>query len=391
MRPALIVAIAALCAGCSSSAEHTNPVRPTTTVRSTTVAPSAVTAATTTTTTQPVTTGNSYQVGSFSRSGPWSAAVTDERAPFKWRAYRSFDGRQWVALPPAPALPRFVDALHGWALGLDPKHPDVDNRMLWSTRDGGLHYEPLGTMFSGFHHAGDVGEVQFVDRTHGFATSSTLVASGWSVRRTSDGGRTWQTRSSSEQRGAPFGPPAEFEFISATEGYASGYTLDLPPHSADLFRTVDGGSSWQRVGPVITGQHGAGLPTIIDDFVLVPILRVEPSGSRIELYEGTRDDIERPWRGVWSIDVDVRAPISWPGPMQPKAALNTEDDGLVALWHKVFIGIRHDQRVVSEPPSDSVHAVSASGSVVFAESYDDGVFVTSDQGETWERIELPGE
>jgi hypothetical protein len=353
--------------------------------------------ATTTSTTETVTLGHTYQFGAFSRSGPWTVELSDNNVTrdttvsFRRRDYRSFDGQHWVELPPAPALPRFIDATHGWAVGPDPKNPDPDNTMLWSTTDGGLHYEPLGFVFGGLHHAGDDGEIQFVDATHGFATTSTLVATGWSVRRTSDGGRTWHAVSSGEQFKAPFGPPVKFEFVSTTEGYASAYTPSGRGRvsSADLFRTLDGGSSWHRIGPDFSGQHGTGLPTLIGDFILVPVLRVERSGSRAELYEGWRSDTERPWRRVWSVDVAVRVPVSWPGVIQPMAAMNTEDDGVVAVWRKVFTGIRHDRPLHSDPPSGSVFFLSGSGSLIFAESYDDGVFVTSDQGATWRRVTLP--
>lgn len=401
MRRVSLVAFAVLVAACSAGAPRSKPSPSTTTGHPTTLTTSTTSSsvARTTSTTQKVSIGHTYQFGSFSRSGPWSVQLTDDNVtrdtfiPFQRRDYRSFDGHDWVELPPAPAMPRFIDPLRGWALGPDPKNPDVDRTMLWSTRDGGLHYEPLGRVFSGLHHAGDDGEVEFVDGTHGFATTSTLVATGWTVRRTSDGGRTWQAAASGEEFNAPFGPPVKFEFVSATEGYASGYSpaRNGAAGSADVFRTLDGGSTWQRIGPNFSGQHGAGLPTLIDDFLLVPVLRVEPSGSRIELYEGRRDDIERPWRRVWSIDVSVHAPVSWPGVLQPIAGLNTEDDGVVTVWGKVFTGIRHDEPLASDPPSGSVNSLLAGSSQTFAASYDDGVFVSSDQGATWQRVNLPGE
>jgi hypothetical protein len=396
MRPTSVVVFVTLVAACSSSAARTQRLPPTTAARKATITTSS-SLASTTSTTQKVTIGHTYQVGSFSRSGPWTVEVSDNHVtrdtviPFQRRVYRSFDGRHWVELPPAPAFARFVDAMHGWAVGPDPKNLDPDNTMLWSTTDGGLHYQPLGFVFGGLHHAGDDGQVQFIDPKHGFATTSTLVATGWSVRRTSDGGRTWHAVSSDEDFVAPFGPPVKFEFVSPTEGYASGYTPTGrgAASSADVYRTLDGGSTWQRIGLDFSGQHGAGLPTLIDDFILVPVLRVEPSGSRVELYEGRRDDIERPWRRVWSVDVAVRAPVGWPGVLQPIAALKTEDDGLVTVWNKVFTGVRQDQRVDRVPPSGSVYSLIASSSEIFAASYNDGVFVSSDLGETWQRVDLP--
>jgi photosystem II stability/assembly factor-like uncharacterized protein len=259
---------------------------------------------------------------------------------------------------------------------------------LWSTTDGGRHYTELGEVLGPLHHAGDNGDIEFVDGTHGFVWTSTLVASGWTVRRTSDGGRTWHRASSSEERRSPFGPPAKFEFATATEGYASGFTTAARDTSADLFRTVDAGTSWQRIGPVIAGQHAAGLPTLLGDRVFVPILRLDRSASSVELYEGMRDDAESPWRLVWAVHVPVRAPATWPGIPQPVVALTDSRDALVAVWQDAFVGVEQSQPVARARPSDLLRSLSATGPLVFAAA-DDGVFVTSDNGASWRKISLP--
>jgi photosystem II stability/assembly factor-like uncharacterized protein len=69
---------------------------------------------------------------------------------------------------------------------------------------------------------------------------------------TSDGGRTW-TKVSTD---ANF-PPGELQFVTPSTGWFSSDPTQTGPGPVTnhpvLFRTVDGGHSWQQLTPMLIG------------------------------------------------------------------------------------------------------------------------------------------
>ena len=99
----------------------------------------------------------------------------------------------------------------------------------------------------------DLADVVFVDRLHGFALAvhgaqSVLAASG-------DGGERWTVVAGS----LPVAVPAQLEFADLDHGYLWGGAPGATG-TAGLWRTSDGGASWQEAspGPVVSDVSAIG-------------------------------------------------------------------------------------------------------------------------------------
>jgi hypothetical protein len=292
---------------------------------------------------------------------------------------------------PAMATVRFVDTNHGWAVADDTTFEELH---LWSTVDGGRHYTPIPAVTASLMHAGDNSDVQFVDDTHGFMWSSSIVGEGWGLKRTSDGGRTWQNPSSSRVGPAWFGTPASFEFVSSREGYAVGMTeAGKPPpnsdlgYSADLYRTNDGGTTWQRYGPLIPGPHAAGLPTIKGGALDLPVVRYQGGVKTLELWAGSRSS-NSAWHLTASVAMTGRDLVSAVAMNQPVAVFLDGNDA-VAVDGKQILAVSAGQAPRRTAlPGPFVDSLTVANGLVYANMYR-GLFVSADGGFTWKSVKLP--
>lgn len=131
---------------------------------------------------------------------------------------------------------RFVDRQEGWAAGADG--------VVWHTLDGGATWEPQPVPTKGTLHG-----MQFVTPYIGYvAGREEIQASGGSagvLLATRDGGLNWA-------RIAPGALPGlhAVAFTDDRSGIVAGDTTDRWP--GGLFRTVDGGRSWQPI-PALRG------------------------------------------------------------------------------------------------------------------------------------------
>ncbi len=119
----------------------------------------------------------------------------------------------------------------------------VDSRYVWvagnrgtilRSKDGGRHWKRQKA-----HTRADLCSITFVDRRHGWAVGGTSI-----LLRTTDGGRHWKK---STLR-APIKHPAaqaftSVFFIDRTYGWIAASGLGLPGYS--ILRTTDGGKSWR--------------------------------------------------------------------------------------------------------------------------------------------------
>lgn len=146
----------------------------------------------------------------------------------------------------------FIDSSNGWAVG--------ENGTILHTADGGDHWtqQPAGVTdeFRG---------VAFVNTSQGWATSFRVThyddsgdPDDWRGRiwHTADGGQTWRSQSLPANAGLL----NRITFIDAQHGWtvgikATGADPDHPEHAGVVYRTTDGGQTWQELyspGPNIT-------------------------------------------------------------------------------------------------------------------------------------------
>jgi photosystem II stability/assembly factor-like uncharacterized protein len=113
-----------------------------------------------------------------------------------------------------------TDAKHVWAI-----HCSNGTGIIWRSSDGGKtwSYYARSGLWSLL-----VGDLSFVDASHGWTVS------GWEMRSTSNGGKTWKTlKSPTKQtlRGV--------SFIDVKRGWVVG-------ENGAVFATLNGGASWRR-------------------------------------------------------------------------------------------------------------------------------------------------
>ena len=136
----------------------------------------------------------------------------------------------------------FLDVDHAWVVhgGVVDGSP----QFLVSTSDGGHHWSTLGRLPSPYCGA------QFVDPTDGWCVAS-FAASGADqviVYQTTDGGRRWALVSKSASlTGAPGSPGSlplicdkQVKFLTPSQGWA-GFDCNL---LSPLYETTDGGHNW---------------------------------------------------------------------------------------------------------------------------------------------------
>ncbi len=133
---------------------------------------------------------------------------------------------QWVVVDPLPQSNTLnsvvlVSPTTGWAVG--------DNGTILKTTDGGATWATQTSSFTG-----DLEGLFFIDESNG-----TIVGSD-GILRTTDGGSTWEVSSSAVSLNS-------VSFSNANNGVAVG-------GSGQFYRTTDGGANWSRIGgfPVLS-------------------------------------------------------------------------------------------------------------------------------------------
>jgi photosystem II stability/assembly factor-like uncharacterized protein len=177
-----------------------------------------------------------------------------------------------IAVASPPEI-QFVNKRVGWMsapLAFDRQelskgviHWEVD----WTT-DGGRTWHrsiPPGCL-----RVCDDGSISFLDARHGYAFASVVgnAQTPNKLFRTSDGGRTWQRVSQ---------PPiwGPITFVDEKDGFAGGpgeliEGLYLGPRIVTLYRTTDGGRSWSKFDPAGSGSFTEQPYTAAGRDVLVP-------------------------------------------------------------------------------------------------------------------------
>lgn len=145
---------------------------------------------------------------------------------------------------------RFVDPARGWAIlqrygrGASCVAP-LTPAPCWSvmtTADGGTHWEDRLSVASNQTGTATISSLQAIDDQRAWVVVATTdcdaAGCAWALRRTSDGGRSWQTQLSGR-----LGP---MRFASALRGWiASGRAGDVLG-GTNVLVTSDGGASWRQ-------------------------------------------------------------------------------------------------------------------------------------------------
>ena len=174
----------------------------------------------------------------FGNPDDWRASI--------WRTANGGTTWQVQTIPSDAAILNkvdFVDALHGWAVGVKYVGEDVlgypDHRaVIYHTSNGGVTWleqdfspEPVKITFTG---------ADFIDPLHGWVVGfhHVFAASEGVIFHTSDGGDTWERQS-------PNNNLWDVQFIDALRGYAVGFDY-IGAQGPPVFRTQDGGATWEK-------------------------------------------------------------------------------------------------------------------------------------------------
>ncbi len=204
----LIVALTSLLIACSSTSAGSSTTAPT-----------------------PATTTQSTGSGTTANS---SAATTSANG-----------GSKGVILPTLPLTHiRMLDATHGWAL---------DSNNVLKTSDGGQSWVALTPAGAALNPAVNA---EFLNALYAWVIVPNIQAGTVTVFRTSTGGASWQSSIIHESTA----DGALVTFINKQVGL-----LELSPNGAgagsqgiDIFQTIDGGVTWNKIAT--TGDGKSGLP-----------------------------------------------------------------------------------------------------------------------------------
>ncbi len=266
-------------------------------------------------------------------------------------------GKSWADISPRPiqtkkplvwpiadvALTfRLVDATHGWAGCIRSMEGPGDNMDLFSTDDGGKHWQANAFKSS----VGTIISIQFVDKEHGFIqVVSDTVETGHdrkAIYRTVNGGRTWQTASDGEAKhpteGAlPYlGFSAPMVFRDDEDGWVGGTAEG--DQQGFFFHTTDSGKTWQSQNfPLPQGtefDHGDYDTPIFSgtqkmDGVME--VRFENRGSlqRAVVFYGTHDG-----GGHW--EKTGTSPVEQSKPRYTSIAFADADHGWLLAGNEIF-------------------------------------------------------
>lgn len=192
-------------------------------------------------------------------------------------------GQSWESLAPERGGASlggafFLDEAHGWLLAVSQSEAGDPVYTLLRTRDGGDTWArtPLALFAPGAPEAFAEGvHLFFLDAQTGWLVVKQAGSANFSVGvlfHTSDGGETWTRRT------APFGEPVRF--ITPEIGWMAGGVT-----GAELYRTTDGGASWQPARLDLEGAARVRLqPPLFDSpqSGALPVLLWDESGARLK-------------------------------------------------------------------------------------------------------------
>jgi photosystem II stability/assembly factor-like uncharacterized protein len=151
----------------------------------------------------------------------------------------------------------FTSPEEGWVIAASSA--DRGPRTVLDTTDGGQHWTPV-LSWTGNFALGRSGlqqmSMQIVDAAHIFLLDPQSGPANGTLFRTTDGGKTWQTLGLPGQPG----PGSPLTFIDPNHGWLlANVGAAMGQSSATVFQTSDSGSHWSVVVHVDYGQTSHGL------------------------------------------------------------------------------------------------------------------------------------
>ena len=154
----------------------------------------------------------------------------------------------------------FVDRTHGWMLSADTNDADNDTRSyVLSTSDGGMTWQTLEFQKPIYKLLDDMfpGEIFFSDLKHGWILWSLAERDStvYALLATADGGKTWKRLPDPPGNGP-------MDFVSARDGWMIGDPKGGPVFPDQirnhLWATRDGGAHWQDVAITLPSDVAKG-------------------------------------------------------------------------------------------------------------------------------------
>jgi photosystem II stability/assembly factor-like uncharacterized protein len=177
------------------------------------------------------------------------------------------DGKSWRQAGSVPTRVTltdvtFADGQRGWAVGHDA--------VVLHTRDGGESWE---LQYQAPEEEVPLLSVWFENAERG------LAAGGFAMLlETTDGGETWQRR--------PLGANSEDDYHLNAIFPGPGESLFIAAEAGSIYRSLDGGASWERLHPPYRGSFWGGLSLDGEAFMVF--------GMRGHLFRS--DDLGESWR-----------------------------------------------------------------------------------------------
>jgi len=188
--------------------------------------------------------------------GEWGHVLLSEDGGGSWRQTDSVPTR--VTLTDVT----FVDAQRGWAVGHDAG--------VIHTRDGGESWE---LQYQAPEEEVPLLSVWFENAEHGLAVGGFAI-----LLETTDGGETWR------QRPLTSNPDDDYHLNAIFRG--PGDSLFIAAEAGSIYRSLDGGASWERLHPPYRGSFWGGLSLDGEAFMVF--------GMRGHLFRS--NDLGETWR-----------------------------------------------------------------------------------------------
>lgn len=263
-------------------------------------------------------------------------------------------------------ISQFLDSKTGFVGG--------DGGAVLKTVDGGEHWNVIAHLAVSSESGNFVYGVHFADEMNGFATGD-----GYNIWRTVNGGSSWQqiplNTNGQNFRCLTFASP-----MVGLAGTADAYS-NPPGMNGELWRTVDGGTTWQMVksisngsfyniqftsatNGIATGKFGAAYYTVDGG------LTWGAATTDVPFYQITHTTFLNATTAFASAML-----INYTGaPPDSSCILRSDDAG--HSWHTIY------------RTSYGVQGISSNGSTITAAGYAGSVLESKDGGATWSHSSL---